>query len=355
LIVLTADYAPGNWSGIGVAVAYQAAALAELGCDVDVITPHPAAARPQDLGGPRLHLLRRDRFPFRPAAGRVVHLHSLSLAGLALELKRRFRARLAYTAHSLVHRELPEWPVAERWARVQAAVFAAADHLFFLTQAGREEAADRTTGLWRRSSVLPNGVPVPPAATGRSPGGPVAFVGRFARSKGIDLFVETARLLIGRGCPANFVLAGGHGDPESVFLVDRLVADHPDRCRATGWLDRPALNRLYAAAAVVLVPSRYEPFGLVALEAMRAGAPVLGAAVGGLSEVLASGSGGLRVTSASPDDWADACERVLCDPELCEALRRQGPAHVRDHYDVRALARRLLAAIGSPRPAVRST
>src|SRR3954465_5289348 len=103
VLVLSADYAPGALSGIGTAVATQATAVARRRVEVDVLVPadHPAIrsrappVRAPDAGG----------FPPRAAGFDVVHVHSLALAELALQLRERFGLPLVYTSHASVRDE----------------------------------------------------------------------------------------------------------------------------------------------------------------------------------------------------------------------------------------------------------
>src|SRR4051812_13236110 len=140
-IVLSADHPPANWSGIGVAVSHQTRALAGLGCEVDVVTAD-APGWADDGSGLRLHRLRRDRFPLDVKGDEIVHLHSLPLAGLALELCGRFRLPLVYSAHSLLHLELPGSTEGRRWAAVQGRILRAAAHVLFLSRAERDAATE---------------------------------------------------------------------------------------------------------------------------------------------------------------------------------------------------------------------
>jgi len=347
-LMLTADYPEPVWSGIGTAVAAQAAALTAVGVDVHVLAPARAdgpAAAPAGRG-PVVHGLSGDRCPVRPAEFDVIHLHSLSLGELALEMRRRFRVPLVYTAHSLLERELPGVPEAEGWRRLQVALMTRSDHVVFLSADERTAALDRLPSLAGRSSVLPNGVAaLPPAGPAPEEPGPVVFAGRFARSKGMALLDVIVRRLAGR---YRFVVAGGHGDALGHRIADGLAAAHPEACRVVGWVDRETLDRLFSGAGLVLIPSEYEPFGIVALEAMRVGAPVLAAAVGGLVEAVGPGSGGRLVRSRDPRVWCEAIHEILGAPALRRELRRRGPAYVALRHDPVRLARRLVDEVYRP-------
>jgi 1,4-alpha-glucan branching enzyme len=351
VLVLTSDYVPGNWSGIGTAVACQSAALARLGVDVEVILPesHRAAFDAWARGGPVVHPLTPQRCPVLPGEFSLVHLHSLPLSGLAFEIRRRFGLPVVYTVHSLLGAELADTDGSQEWARVQATVMRSSDAVIFLSAAEHAAAVERDRELLSRSRVLPNGVTSPPCLQPSEPAppGPVVFAGRFARSKGIDLVGAIVRRLVGES-QLGFVLAGGHSDDMGAAVVDELTARCRACCRVLGWLDRDRLDALFAEAGLVLMPSRYEPFGMVAVEAMRMGAPVLAADVGGLSEIVSEWSGGRLVRSFDAEDWCEAVRELMGTPTALTALRRRGPAHVACHYDSASLASSLLDTVFHP-------
>ena len=347
LMLLTADYPPRPWSGIGRAVEAQARALAGRGHEVHVLVAGPGSAtgkrgapRRPDPAEPIVHRLSRRHFPVDAEAFDQVHLHSLALGALALELRRRFDLPLAYTVHGLVHRELPPGPRARRAARWQRRLLAASDAVVFLSRAERRAGCAYLPTVADRSRVIPNGLPehrmltAPPAAGDRR-AGPVVFAGRFARSKGIDRLARLVPELVSRHRPG-VVIAGGHGDDAGEALVADLVRRFT-ACRCPGWLTGRALGRLFDRAALVLIPSRYEPFGLVALEAMARGAPVLAADVGGLRDVVMPGCGSRRLADPTLGIWTAAALEMLGDSDA----GRRGPAFVRRRFAIGRVAERL--------------
>jgi glycosyltransferase involved in cell wall biosynthesis len=350
VLLLTADYPPRNWSGIGVAVARQAHALAALGLEVHVLVAgRDDEPLPADTGSsPFVHRLSPSRCPVDPRRFDLIHLHSLALSELALELRRRTRSPLVYTAHGLIRLELGDRPEAGFWSAVQACVLAASDRVVFLSAADRRAGLDWLPDLAARSSVLPHGLPPPPATVARPPpDGPIVFAGRFAWSKGVDLLAELIPR-VRRQRPCRFVLAGGHGDALGERLTREIAAHWPEAVQLWGWRGRDELDLLFGRAALVLVPSRYEPFGLVALEAMRVGAPVLAAAVGGLADHVRPESGGRLVASRDPAAWSAAVLEIVTEPTTAAALRQRGPRYVAEHFDLPRLTRRLIDEVYAP-------
>jgi len=208
-----------------------------------------------------------------------------------------------------------------------------------------------------RATIVPHGTPDPLAtrtvdAAARDAqtltGAPlrVAFVGRFELRKGFDLAARVALGLIGDSPrDIEFRFAGGVLDDDArATLADvgaAAIADHP-RVRFMGQLDRAALDDLYVAVDVVLMPSRFESFGLVAIEAMAAGCPVLALNAGGMGEI-AREQYGARAFADGPDDAVTAraivAEIEALDTDRIE-LRNRGQmarAAWHDHYSIAAM------------------
>ena len=96
-----------------------------------------------------------------------------------------------------------------------------------------------------------------------------------------------------------------------------------------GWIGDDVLHTLYRIADLTVVPSIYEPFGLVALEAMASGCPCLVADTGGLREVVPHDEVGLRFRSRDPESLAEVAIRVLADDELGRRIVAEAYEHVR--------------------------
>jgi len=104
------------------------------------------------------------------------------------------------------------------------------------------------------------------------------------------------------------------------------------------------LATLYRAAEMVVVPSLYEPFGMVALEAMACGTPVIAAASGGLHEIMAHGECALPAPPNDPVTLAGAILHLLQQPERAAQIARRGAEVVRERYRWQDVARRTLRA-----------
>lgn len=182
-------------------------------------------------------------------------------------------------------------------------------------------------------------------ALGLSRFGPViGYVGRFTRTKGIDELLHAAPLLHER---AHLLFAGGF-DPAAGDRsdYDRVVAlaeelGVSDRCTFLGRLRQEELAIVYSAADLCAVPSHYESFGMVAIEAMGCGTPVVASRVGGLQYAVEDERTGLLVPPRSPETLARACDRLLADEALRRGFGQRGAIRVQQQFTWGAVAQQL--------------
>ncbi len=155
-------------------------------------------------------------------------------------------------------------------------------------------------------------------------GGPlVLFVGRIQPLKGVDIAVEALSLL--SDPTATLMIVGGasgqQGDDEVRRILDLIDARGLNE-RVIFVEPQPhyALSTYYRAADVLVMPSRSESFGLVALEAAACGIPVVAAAVGGLRTLVKDGTTGYLIDERDPQRYASAIDRIILDPAHAAAL-----------------------------------
>jgi glycosyltransferase involved in cell wall biosynthesis len=161
---------------------------------------------------------------------------------------------------------------------------------------------------------LPQVAAVPPAERF------VLYAGRLSAQKGPDVFLEAAALVHARCADTRFLLAGeGALYPELVRLAGKLGIR--DAVRFTGFLDGRALAEAHASAAAFVMPSRAEPFGIGALEALALGVPTLVSDDAGVTEVVSSV---LRFEPGNAPELADKLVAVLTHKALAAELRRSG-------------------------------
>lgn len=155
----------------------------------------------------------------------------------------------------------------------------------------------------------------------------VLLVGRLVYEKGFQIALEALPGLIERLGNVRFVVAGsGTHEPELRGQAGALGLDRHGSF--LGWIGDDVLHSLYRVADLTVVPSLYEPFGLVALEAMASGCPCLVADTGGLREVVPDGEVGLRFRSRDPHSLSAMAERLLTDADLRERLVAEASEHV---------------------------
>ena len=251
---------------------------------------------------------------FRRAASRqadLVHAHWLAAGAVAMTLGTPYVVQVWGTDVELARR-VP-WlvrPVLRRARLVLAASQALAD-------------AARALGA-RDVRVVPSGVSLPDAV--REPEEPahLLYVGRLSAEKGLLELVEAA-----------------HGLPLEV------VGDGPLRARvrgAVGFVPARQFGSWYERAAVVVVPSRREGYGVVAREAMAWGRPVVASAVGGLLDAVEDGVTGLLVPPRDVAALRGALERLLGDAELRARFGAAAREKARRELSLDAATDRLLAA-----------
>ena len=144
----------------------------------------------------------------------------------------------------------------------------------------------------------------------------VAFIGRMTSQKGPDVFLEMVRFLAPRFPAVDFVMAGV-GDMLESLKARAHQHGLAHRIRFTGFLSRAEIHCLMAKTDLCCMPSRAEPFGLVALEAAQFGVPTILSSCAGVREVLPSNP---VATSADPHAFAEQAARLLAEDSLRRSL-----------------------------------
>jgi glycosyltransferase involved in cell wall biosynthesis len=167
----------------------------------------------------------------------------------------------------------------------------------------------------------------------------VLFAGRMVREKGVDVLIRAAR-----DVDAEFVICG---DGRLLEAMRRLARRNgvQERISFTGWLDSERLAREFAEASVVVVPSLWpEPFGLVGIEGLAAGRPVIASATGGVEDWLDDGISGLCVKPGDAGELAAALNLLLADPERQHAMGIAGRQAVSTRFSPERHAEKILHA-----------
>lgn len=379
VLILSWEYPPLIEGGLARHVRKLSEGLVGLGADVHVLTRGGTDSPSfEEMAGVRVH---RVLEPNRPrdlgefvtwiermnadmlAAGvelgdrydfDLVHGHDWLVAAACDHLARRFGAPLVTTIHATEYGRHQGWvdkhPQSyihgvERWISNRS------DRVIACSSYMREQVSDIFGVPEARVAVIPNGIDpddLPPAAEaelGRlraefaAPDERlVLLIGRLVYEKGFQIALEAMPELISR-VPGTRFLVAGSGTHEEELKRQAEELGLMDHGTFLGWIGDDVLHQLYRIADVCVVPSIYEPFGLVALEAMASGCPCIVADTGGLREVVPHGEVGLRFRTRDPEALGQMMEQVLTDADLCERLVAEASEHVL-RFDWNDVARR---------------
>jgi D-inositol-3-phosphate glycosyltransferase len=356
--------------GMNVYVRELTRSLGSAGIRVDVFTRSQDEHVPQvihDLGngnrvihipaGPESPLPRDQLSPFIPVftegiskfSGQesirydLIHSHYW-LSGLAgIRLQKEWDVPLVHMFHTLGEMKARLGGTVEDPLRRQTehAILRSAIRIVAATPAERMQLQWLYQADLRKVVVIPPGVdlelfhPHPMVEARAQIGLPkdaqmLLFVGRIERLKGLETLLRAAALLQGRGflapsCPCVMVIGG---DPENPREEMRYLQELREKLSVTnvvtflGKRSQDELPQYYSAAQAVVMPSQYESFGMVALEAMACGTPVVASGVGGLLYLVRDGRTGYHIPDSDPSALADKLQKLLSDERLRQELGR---------------------------------
>jgi len=372
--MLSWEYPPRIVGGIARHVYGLSRGLAKLGVDVSVFTcEFPGAPREEKLDGVRIFRVDSYKAPtpnlatwdlmmnqsMEEFAAEILssnsgdpvllHAHEWLVAKAAVGLKHTLRLPMMATIHAteagrryVLHDDnermidqIEYWLTFEAWR-----IICCSRYMTRQVSAQFSLPADKTI-------TIPNGVDVSDFVGTfnkrnfrREFASPaekiVLFVGRLVYEKGAGVLLEAIpRVLQKVNCKV-IIGSEGYMKEELVAQTKRLgIGQH---VVFTGYIDETTLRRLYRVADVCVFPSLYEPFGIVALEAMAAKAPVVVSDVGGFSEIVRDGVNGVKVVPNDAESLAASIIRVLADPAYAENLRANAAKIVQDQYSWNQIA-----------------
>ncbi|WP_456416354.1 glycosyltransferase family 4 protein [Methanocaldococcus sp.] len=158
----------------------------------------------------------------------------------------------------------------------------------------------------------------------------ILFVGRLTYQKGVEYLIRAMPKILEKH-NVKLVIAGS-GDMRN-YLEDlsyQLNIRH--KVIFLGFVSKEMLKKLYKSSDIVVIPSLYEPFGIVALEAMASGTPVVVSSVGGLKEIIKHEYNGVWVYPKNPDSIAWGVDRVLSDPNFRDYIVKNAKKDVYEKY-----------------------
>ncbi|MEM1539446.1 MAG: glycosyltransferase family 4 protein [Candidatus Bathyarchaeia archaeon] len=370
VMMLTWEFPPRVIGGISPHIYYLSRKLARENVEVHVVTcDFPSAPQKESLDGVEVYRIDSYRNPspdfaswvylmnmnMQKEAAAIVnslggvdifHAHDWLVATAGIGLKHIFRRPLIATIHSteigrrnglhsdyekMIH-ETEAWLTYEAWrviccsnymlSHVKWAFGLPEDKLIMIPNGVEVEEYDKYADVdlnsFRNRFALPEEKIV-------------LFVGRLVHEKGVHTLISAAPKILEQ-VNAKFVIVGNGYMKESLStLVKNMGLDH--KFLFTGFLDDETLRKLQKCADVSVVPSLFEPFGIVALEAMAAKSPVVVSDTGGLSEIVEHDVTGVKVYPNNAQSLAWGVTRVLLDEKYANMLRENAYKKVREVFN----------------------
>jgi glycogen(starch) synthase len=369
ILTVSWEYPPLIEGGLARHVRKLSEALVKLGVEVHVLTRGGEEATvEEEMAGVKIHRIVE---PERPtdlaefvtwvermnadmlAAGvelgdryefDLVHGHDWLVASACDHLARRYRAPLVTTIHATEFGRHQGWVDKHPQSHIHGVekwIANRSDRVIACSLFMREQISEIFSVEPERVTVIPNGIDpgdLPRedtaeleklrAAFAEPDQNLVLLIGRLVYEKGFQLALEAMPKVIEEVPDTRFLVAGSgtheaelHKQAEDLGLMDHGTF--------LGWIGDDVLHSLYRIADLTVVPSIYEPFGLVALEAMASECPCIAADTGGLREVVPLEGAGLRFRASDPEHLAEAAIQVLSDENLSRRMVEEGLAHIR--------------------------
>ena len=160
----------------------------------------------------------------------------------------------------------------------------------------------------------------------------ILFMGRLVYEKGVQHLISAMPKILSGYHDAKLVIAGKGG------MTDELKAQVNSmgigsKVYFTGYMDSKQVCKMYKCADVSVFPSTYEPFGIVALEAMLSGTPVVVSDIGGLNEIVTHGENGMKSYAGNPNSIADSILALLYNPQLSQEVVKKAKNMVKNEYN----------------------
>ena len=358
------EYPPGDFGGPGRYTHELACGFAAAGHDVHVITRTPDVARVDWEDGAWVHRIASERTAIPELATVAAREHVVDMASVYREVCRvhaerpldivmcplwlcealactfddRFPTAITLITAMKAVSTLAEWARSSdgpaQLIRFEEEWVKRADYLHAVSHAIRERAVTDYAADPQRSFLAPLGVkdrrPKYSAMRVNADRIRILYVGRLEARKGADVFLDAAARLVAEFPNIEFVLAGkelptDRGDTHRERFESRFASDADMRSRVSfsGMVTDDELYQHYADCDIFCLPTHYESFGLVYVEAMMWGKPLVGSHVGGVPEVVCHGEQGYLCPVGDVDAVVDALRRLILDPELRDRFGRR--------------------------------
>ena len=370
VMMLTWEYPPRIIGGISPHIYYLSKSLAKNGAKVYIITcDFPGAPEHEIVDGVEVFRIDSYKNPSpdfatwvylmnvnmqKEAAALIkkldrkvdiIHAHDWLVATAGIGLKHVFRTPLFATMHSteigrrngihtdyerMIH-ETEAWLTYEAWkviccsdymvSHVKWAFGLPPDKLIMIPNGVKPEAyaqPQENLSQFRKTYALPEEKIV-------------LFVGRLVYEKGAHVLVNAIPKILEK-TNAKFIIVGnGYMRDQLSNLVNSIGLTH--KVIFTGFVDDQTLRNLQKCADVSVVPSLFEPFGIVALEAMAAKSPIVVSDTGGLSEIVTHDVDGVKVYTGNPNSLAWGITRILTDEGYANKIKANAYNKIRKKYN----------------------
>jgi len=170
----------------------------------------------------------------------------------------------------------------------------------------------------------------------------VLFVGRLVYEKGVHVLVNATPKILEKTNAKIIIVGNGYMKEQLSGIVKGMGISQ--KVLFTGFVDDETLRRLQTCADVSVVPSLFEPFGIVALEAMAAKSPVVVSDAGGLAEIVEHDVDGVKVYPGNPDSLAWGITKVLTDETYANNLRNNAYKKIHEKYNWDKIAQQTMSA-----------
>lgn len=377
IIMFSWEYPPKSVGGLAQHVYDLTGALAEIGEDVHLITVGSQdAPQFENVNGVKVHRV----FPYQVSSPdfvnwvtqlnvamleravevineegnfHLVHSHDWLVAYASRAVKHAYRIPMVSTIHATefgrnyglhndVQRHISDvewWLIYESWKVICCSKYMKGElqHVF-------QVPGDKI-------SIIPNGVntaafqPKNQSHRREDYASPderiVLYVGRLVREKGVQVIIDAIPHVLRYHPNTKFIIAG-RGPYQGTLRNQAVATGVSNRIYFTGYVNDNLRNTLYSWASVAVIPSLYEPFGIVALEAMAARAPLVVSDTGGLGEIVRHGVDGLKAYPGNSQSLADMIIWLLNDPNQAEKMKLEAYERVQREYNWLEIARQTI-------------
>ena len=345
VLSLTNEFEEESFGGAGTAVTGMLYMLDRLGVQQTVIVPRSDWNAPgwvlrghqiKVLGLPRnphyfghLGMIKTDvvrhEFPELTQEWDIIHSHAINFTSLAYTLSGGL-IPILYSVYSFLRKELGDRPEPELQAqfKIQEELLMRCQRIHLISQSERNYLAERFPQYLSKTEVLPLGISIRLERWQHAIANEFLYVGRLSDYKGIEDLIKAMALIRQSGRQIHLNIVGKGADHYEAYLRQLVQSKRLGAwVKFHGWKQSSEVRQLMSRATGLVVPSRREAYGLVALEGMAMGTPVIASRAGGLGE-LVSYSCALTYEAGNVKQLADALKTAFDNPTLLRSLAARG-------------------------------